>query len=280
MEIKTLESIPLSAIAETFNKSFSDYSIPIRYTDELFKNKIVSEGIDLGHSPGAFVNDELAGFILHGLDTINGVKRVFNAGTGVVPHHRGKFIVSKLYDHIFPVLEKQGYKHHQLEVFEGNEKAEKIYVAKGFVRTRELTAFKGTVKAAARNEVTVSQVQSLDWTEAESFWNVKPTWQNYTQCIVRAPQLHKILKAEVDGAFAGYAVVETTGGRLKQFAVKEGFRRRGVGTALFQHAANEKGEASFINYDVNDTGSLEFFKAIGLVPVVTLYEMAMEYGKK
>src|SRR5690606_30907384 len=122
MEIKTLESIPLSVIAETFNKSFSDYSIPISYTNENFEKKVLSEGIDLKYSPGAFIDGELVGFILHGLDEINGVLRVFNAGTGVVPYHRGKFIIGKLYDYILPVLEKQGYKHHQLEVLEENAK--------------------------------------------------------------------------------------------------------------------------------------------------------------
>jgi ribosomal protein S18 acetylase RimI-like enzyme len=277
MEIKTLESLPLSAIAETFNKSFSDYSLPISYTDEQFKNKVIAEGIDLRFSSGAFINNELVGFILNGIDTINGSKLVFNAGTGVVPQQRGKFIVGKLYDYILPVLAEQGFRYHQLEVVEGNEKAEKIYAGKGFSRTRKLTAFKGIVKSAGKNDVTVTVVPSLNWAEAESFWNVKPTWQNNTQCILRAPLMHKILKAEVDGVFAGYAVADVSSGRLKQFAVKKEYRRRGIGTALFKHAANERDEVSFINFDVSDAGSLAFFKALGLEPVVNLYEMTMQH---
>lgn len=279
MEIITLQNTPLPVIAKTFNESFADYNIPIRYSDKQFENKILSEGINLNYSPGAFINGKLAGFILNGIDIIRNVKQVFNAGTGVVPQHRGKFIVGELYDFILPVLAQLGYKYHLLEVVEGNEKAERIYAGKGFSRTRKLTAFKGIVSPAAGNNVAITEVPALDWAEAESFWNVKPTWQNNIQCILRAPQLHKIYKAEMDGVFAGYVVADINSGRLKQFAVKEDYRRRGIGTSLLKYAANEKGEVSFINFDVSDTGSLDFFKAVGLVPVVNLYEMAMQYTK-
>jgi ribosomal protein S18 acetylase RimI-like enzyme len=277
MEIKTLESLPLPSIAKTFNEAFSDYNIPISYTDENFENKILSEGIDLKYSPGAFVNGELVGFILHGLDKIKGQLKVFNAGTGVVPEYRGKRILDKLYDFMSPILAEKGYYHHQLEVLESNSKAEKIYVAKGFTRTRKVTAFKGVVAPVDNRNVSIKEVTTLNWPEAESFWNMQPTWQNYTQCILRAPSLHKIFVAEVDGTFAGYAVADSTNGRLKQFAVKGEFRRRGIGKALFTHAANEKGEVSFINFDESDKQSLAFFESVGLKPIISLYEMEMQY---
>jgi ribosomal protein S18 acetylase RimI-like enzyme len=277
MEIKTLEGMPLLSIAKTFNKAFSDYSIPISYTDENFENKIISEGIDLTYSPGAFVDGELVGFILHGLDKISGELKVFNAGTGVVPVHRGKRVVDKLYDYILPILAEKGYYQHQLEVLESNEKAEKIYEAKGFKRVRTVNAYKGIIIPKNYSGFNIRKVTSLNWAEAESFWNVQPTWQNYTQCILRAPHLHKIIEAEINGNFAGYAVTDITSGRLKQFAVKPEFRRRGIGSALFSSAANEKGEVSFINFDESDKGSIAFFELLGLKPLISLYEMEMQY---
>ena len=273
MEIKTLEGIPLPSIAKVFNEAFSDYSITVQYSDTNFGYKILSEGIDLKSSPAAFIDGQLAGFILHGLDTINGQLRVFNAGTGVVPMHRGKRIVEQLYNFIFPVLAAQGYRHHQLEVLAGNSKAEKIYLKAGFTRSRKVVAYKGAVEKREYKDVRIDEVATLDWDVARTFWNVEPTWQNNIHCIQRAAGNHIIVQATVEKKFAGYAVVDKISGRIRQFAVKQEMRKKGLGRALLSCAANEKGEVSFTNYPVSDSESVSAFTALGLVPVVELYEM-------
>lgn len=272
MEIRTLESVSLLSIAEAFNSAFSDYSIAIHYSDEDFENKVIAENIDLKYSPAAFIDGRIAGFILHGLDEIDGQLHIFNAGTGVIPQHRGKRIVEQLYNHILPMLAAKGYRHHQLEVLENNDKAEKIYTKTGFTRKRKVTSFKGNV-SNIQSGIKIEEAESMDWDKAETFWNIEPTWQNNTQCIKRTLSRHKIFTAAIDNEFAGYAIVDRVSGRLKQFAVKQEYRRRGIGKALFSYTANEKGEVSFINFDESDTESTAFFKALGLVPFIVLYEM-------
>jgi len=277
MEIRTLEGLPLSSIAETFNLAFSDYSIPLKLTTESFENKVKAENIDLRYSPGALIDGKLTGFILNGLDEVNGELKVFNAGTGVVPEHRGKRIIDSLYGYILPILAEQGYRQHQLEVIVGNDKAEKIYSRTGFKRVRKVTAFKSVVTSIPANSFSIEEVDSLDWAVAESFWNTQPTWQNNTQCLKRTLHNHRLLMATMEGEFAGYAAVDTTSGRLKQFAVKPAHRRKGIGRALFSMSANAKGEVSFTNFDESDAESMAAFKAMGFEPTVELYEMTLLY---
>ncbi|MGB1205298.1 MAG: hypothetical protein ACPG5B_06625 [Chitinophagales bacterium] len=72
MEIKTLAGVHTKAITAVFNLSFSDYFIPFSLTEQQMADKMKADKTDLNLSVGAFENDNLIGFILHGKDRING----------------------------------------------------------------------------------------------------------------------------------------------------------------------------------------------------------------
>ncbi|MNJ98015.1 putative acetyltransferase [compost metagenome] len=275
MEIKSLKGIDISSIVEAFNKSFSDYVIKLSFNEENFQRKIDAENIKLEYSPAAFVNGEIVGFILNGLDEINGVKTVFNGGTGVVPEHRGQRIVQKLYDYILPILKEEGYRHHQLEVFAGNDKAEKSYENVGFSRVKEIAAFKGTVAEYAADGIVLKEVKGIDWDVANSFFDIVPTWQNSTSSVLRAIDKLKIVVAYKDNNLAGYVVYDPIAKRIKQFAVKKEERNKGIGKTLFSYVNNAVGEVSFTNYDLSDTKAITFFKELGLNQYFESYEMKL-----
>lgn len=273
MEIKSLKGIDISSIVEAFNKSFSDYVIKLSFNEETFQRKIDVENIKLEYSPAAFVDGEIVGFILNGLDEINGVKTVFNGGTGVVPEHRGQRIVQKLYDYILPILKEEGYRHHQLEVFAGNDKAEKSYENVGFSRVKEIAAFKGTVAEYAADGIVLKEVKEIDWDIANSFFDMEPTWQNNIACILRAIDKLKIVAAYKNDDFVGYVVFDPITKRIKQFAVKKSERNNGIGKTLFSYVNNVLGEVNFAYYDRNDTNAMAFFKKVGLQQYFESYEM-------
>jgi hypothetical protein len=72
MEVKSLENTEISELATVFNQSFSDYIVPLKITIEQLENKIKSDNIKLKFSVGAFENNRLIGFILHGFNFANG----------------------------------------------------------------------------------------------------------------------------------------------------------------------------------------------------------------
>ena len=277
MEIITLQSISLSSLTSAFNRGFSDYAIKFQFTDEDFQKKIISENIIQEYSVGAFEHGELIAFILHGLEDIDGQKRVFNAGTGVAPKYRGQRIVEKLYNYILPVLKNKGYRHHQLEVLDGNDKAEKIYAKVGFLRSRHVISFSGTVAQYSDTNIEIKEVRSLDWTVVKTFCNVEPTWQNSFSAIQRTIDHYTIVEAYYKNEFAGFAIYDPKTGRLRQFGVKKECRSKGIGKSLFAYAGGKIGQVSFTNYDMSDYNSIAFFTSLGLKSGNELIEMRLHY---
>jgi ribosomal protein S18 acetylase RimI-like enzyme len=277
MEITTLDAISTSSMVTAFNRAFSDYAINFSYTHENFQRKIISENIIPEYSVGAFADGELIAFILHGLDEIDGQKRVFNAGTGVIPEYRGQRIVQELYNYILPVLKKKGYRHHQLEVLDGNDKAEKIYANAGFSRYRNVLSYSGVVTSGSIPGIELKEVASVNWDIAKSFCDMEPTWQNGFPAIHRTIDTHTIVTAYREGNFVGFAIYDTLSGRLRQFGVKKEERGKGIGKALFAYVCKKKGQVSFTNYDTNDTEAIAFFEALGLKRGYELIEMRLFY---
>lgn len=146
MTIKTLEGISSQEILEVFNHSFSDYFIPFKLTHEQLVDKMKADRTDLSLSVGAFENDKLVAFILHGFDTINNEKIVYNGGTGVIPENRGAGLTKQMYSFILPLLKKKGIHKLLLEVISNNVQAIKSYKKSGFKVKRTLTCYKGTIK--------------------------------------------------------------------------------------------------------------------------------------
>ena len=70
MIIKNLSSIELSVITESFNEAFADYIMRFTATEEYLQNRWKGAGVDYNLSFGAFINDKLVGFIIHGIDQL------------------------------------------------------------------------------------------------------------------------------------------------------------------------------------------------------------------
>lgn len=275
MEIRTLEGVPVAIIADTFNEAFSDYKIKFTVTEELFHEKFRAEAIKPEYSIGAFDGERLVGFILHGVDVINGIGYVFNAGTGVVPSHRGRRITEQMYESALNMMTENGYTHHQLEVLHDNDKAKRVYLKMGFEDVRMVASFTGTMSLEIPSTITIRQVDTLDFDILALWRDIEPTWQNNTRCIQRAHDRHDFYIAYLNGVEAGFAAVDTLNKRVKQFAVKPSLRNNGVAGALFSYISGKYSIITFVNYDLSDTRAVSLFKKMGLVQENELYEMKL-----
>src|SRR5687768_12381337 len=143
MKFKDLQHVSLQIIADTFNLAFSDYVIPMHFTEPQLIEKLTRDGINLEHSVGAFDGEKLVGFILQGVGQWDGTLAAYNGGTGVIPVYRGKKITQQLYSYSIPKLRAAGVNKCLLEVVTHNKVALKTYEKIGFTATRTLLSFKG-----------------------------------------------------------------------------------------------------------------------------------------
>ena len=127
----------------SFLEAFRDYAVPYSLTLDEFVRKMKHKvHISFAHSYGAFSNEKLVAFIFHSLGPYEGLKMAYNGGTGVVPGHRGHHLPHRLYDHILPVMQRDGLERCVLEVLTENKTALSIYEKVGFRKTKEFLCFK------------------------------------------------------------------------------------------------------------------------------------------
>lgn len=274
IDIQSLENVSLTDLVQVFNESFADYVVPLQLTESLLAAKLQSENIQLGYSAGVFVQGRPVGFILTGIDTIKSVPVAYNAGTGVIPSHRGHGLTAKMYDFLLPMFQKRGLQQCLLEVIQTNPRAVAVYQKKGFTIMRRLVCFKGRVNTTPLPDVITivdGQLHEID----DRFWDSQPSYQHTVAAIQRDAASHRLVKAMVNDTLAGYIVYATATGRIKQSAVAPAYRRQGIGRALFTHVQSmlPDKELAVINVDATDTGSIAFLQAIGLPVMVEQYEM-------
>jgi ribosomal protein S18 acetylase RimI-like enzyme len=187
MEIKTLESVPVAEIADTFNLAFSDYLIPISLTENDLRTKMASENTIPEYSAGVFSEERLVGFILMGID--NNV--AYNGGTGVIPEFRGQNLTKKMYDFLLPKLAQKGIASHLLEVITENVKAIPVYQKIGFEIARTVSCFKGKVTTPKQGIAEIRPIDFPEENEVGDFRDFTPTYQNTSKAIMRTADAHR-----------------------------------------------------------------------------------------
>lgn len=274
MQYLTLDSCTIPQIVDVFNASFADYIVKVNMTRDALLEKMRSENVRLDLSVGCLVDDELVGFILHGYDILEGTPTVYNAATGVVPEHRGKRITQAMYQFIGPTLKEQHIAACTLEVIASNEKAIKAYNRLGYRIRRTLSCYKGR-PTLHDHDYTINTIDHTHFISPTVFWDTLPSWGHDTRSINRALDAHKIITITDESIVLGYAIYTLTG-RVKQLAVQRQLRRRGIGSALLKHIANDCSgiELSIFNVDETCTTANAFLKHADIDFLLNQYEMA------
>ena len=277
MEIKTLKGIDEKRILKAFNQSFSDYFIPFQLIEEQLNSKMIADKVSLALSVGAFENDKLIAFILHGFDTIKGEKTIYNGGTGVIPEKRGLGLTNKMYNYILPFLKEKGIKKIQLEVIAENIQAIRSYEKSGFSIKRTLSCYKGEISISAINHIVVIRtLQEYNWDLMETFWNIYPSWQNSNNVVNELRATNISLGAYSDNQLVGYIIFSPHNKRIQQLAIYKNFRHRKIASTLLQQLIGEYGSTlSIINVDKSDGTVHTFFKKLGFEKNVEQLEMEL-----
>lgn len=280
MTIQTIPDIKPEILLETFNEAFAEYFVPVQVTASQMRDKMLNDGIDLSISVGAFDQGRLIGFILHGSGMIDGLKTVYNAGTGVLPSYRGQGLTRRMYEFIIPGIKEQGYQLSVLEAITENTPAIKVYESVGFKPKRAVHCFRGNIGSSNRaGDWKIAPISLPENEIIQQWWDWQPTWQNSWAAACRMIDQFQVLGAFRREQLIGYVSYHPVKGRIQQVAVHPQSRRQGVATSLVEQASRDCGvPMSVINIDEMAEADLAFFPSLGMEKLLGQYEMKLPIG--
>lgn len=256
------------SLHETFLEAYSDYFFPVYLTESQLEHHIRQNSVELTKSVGAFAGEKLVGMTLNGFGSWNGVKTVYDAGTGVIPEFRNRGIGRALFEFMTPDFEKEGFRQMLLEVLAENEKATRLYEKLGFAPTRELIFFeqKKPFRFKSKNVFEIRELAAPDWELFETFADGSPSWQ-YSRAAIENTRAKKIVLGSFFGEkCVGYAVASRVAGMVSQIAVAPEHRRRGAASQLFtelQKRLEKEKIFRVANVHASIKSAVEFFRKCG-----------------
>lgn len=269
-QYKNLDGVALGQIAECLNLAFSDYPIPIHLNEEELGHFLAADGVDLTRSYGAFCGEEMVGFLLHSFHDYRGCRAVFDAGTGVVPAHRGKKVMTQLFAYAKQQLAQNAVERYYLEVLQQNDKAIALYEKQGFSVVREFSVLRACglpedAKAEAVSFMPASAFESSQAAECHrpepSFEHADPVWQQNPD----AYQVASLGEAEL----TAYCLFAKESGQILQL----GWRNMRDLAQVLQGLLARYPQVTAKNIDRSEGQLLELLSELGFQEVARQFEM-------
>ncbi len=277
MVIRSLKNSSIPQITDVFNLAFSDYEIPFQLTTEDVERKIRQEDLDMDISYGAFDNDNLVGFILHGKRLIDDKLTFYNAGTGVVPKARGQRLTRRIYDQAISDFKNAKYYQGILEVLVDNHTALKIYQDVGFTISRELVNLTGNLNIYPSSEYMVQETDYSNLLESPSNWEALPSWQNHIKSVENTNDQYLYLCVIQNETIAGYAIYQPLRKRIIRLHVQDEYRNQLIGSSILKYISDQYDSTiNFSNIDANASNALGWVESKGFKRNIIQYEMKIQ----
>ena len=200
---QSLQTIDIQQLTQCLNLGFSDYEQSICFTPDSLRYYLTASGVDLSLSFGAFLEDQPVAVILNSGGVYHGQSVVFDAGTVVVPEHRGKKVFSGLFAYTCEQLKKHGIGRYYLEVLQSNHPAVSIYSKKGFSVQRDYSVL--TASGCAHSERDgITAVPYRDFGAFQCSVSVEPSFEHTIHAVREKPELYEVRYLH-DRAYCIYA---------------------------------------------------------------------------
>lgn len=223
MQIKNLGNTNLEDIVDCMSQSFQNYFVKIPNDVNFWANRYNAARVDYNLSFGAFDNEKLVAFIIHGIDIHNARKTAFNTGTGVLEAHRGKKLVDQIYDFAIPVLKENGITKCMLEVIDKNHRAVRVYERIGFNKDRFLRCFKGEFDVETDMHSKAQEVDIDTLKESILRFQKFYSWDHSLDAILKGgPQFKTYLVKNEFNKNIGYFILNSTNNSIAQMELLEG----------------------------------------------------------
>ncbi len=276
MKMITLEGIPISVLTVCFNEAFSDYFMKFNATESYLQKRWKGAGIDFALSAGVMDDGKLVGFIVNGVRNYNGLKTAFNAGTGVIPSHRGNGLTEKMYQFLAPKFSENGIQSLSLEVIQENAKAIHVYEKVGLKISRALNCYTGKIKVevpSTTQDLVFKKLETPEWETFKLFYDFEPAWENRNIAIKTCEELFSFYGVEKNNQLIAFAIIKDANLYIAQFGVHPDYRNQGVGQFLFSHLFSLYPTLKIINVEASATSVIQFIESHGFKNTVNQYEM-------
>lgn len=279
MEIKSLATTSFDELFEAFESAFADYEVQLNKVE--LQAMLKRRGFNPKLSFAAFDEGKIVSFTCNGIGNYNGIPTAYDTGTGTLKDYRGKGLATQVFEYSIPYLKEAGIKEYLLEVLQHNTGAVSVYRKIGFEVTREFNYF-GLENNSVRSKSkaidfphTLQPVNINEYNSIPGFWDFSPSWQNSCESIERAHETFICLGAFTDGKLIGYGIFDPVSGDVTQLAVDKEYRRKGIGSILFQKMLemNEYNSIKIVNTDTQCESITTFLKAYDILPTGQQFEM-------
>lgn len=266
-QFRSLHDIDKQQLVACLNLSFSDYEQPICFTPDSLKYYLTASAVDLTLSYGALYEEQLIAVILNSTGIYNNQRVVFDAGTGIVPDHRGKKVFSALFEYTTQELKLHNIEKYYLEVLQSNDRAVAIYSKKGFSIRREYSVLTASGPQCERN-ISIVTSPYEDFKPFPTKHSVVPSYEHTTHTINRNPQLYDVLYLDKQA----YCIYAKRNGEIIQLHYNDLNALKDVMSTL----PHQFPSAMAKNIDCNYPDVIQMLIDIGFKEITKQYEMAMD----
>lgn len=275
MIIRSLENTPIEEILSTLNLAFSDYFVPINFTLAYVNERWKASGVDYSLSFGAFENNTLVGFIIHAINYYGERKVAYNASTGIIPSHRRKGVLTKLYEKAIPVLQENGIEKSTLECITKNERAILAYQKVGFSIDRSYHLYKfNWTKKVIPSRYKVETKNEFLFSDFAQLQNYIPSIENQDHCLEKYKKNLKVMYVLDQSEIMGYLVFHKITKRIHRLGVHEN-NWNTFGSVLF--SGLENGNYNIINIDSKNEKMHQFFRKMKFDNYIDQYDMSFNF---
>ena len=280
MEIKHLGNTSYDELFGAFQQAFSDYELQLNKVELLAMLK--RRGFNPELSFAAFEGDKIVSFTCNGIGDFYGVPVAYDTGTGTLKDYRGKGLATQVFEYSIPYLKEVGIKEYLLEVLQHNTEAISVYRKLGFEVVCEFYYFKSENEQINHNEAkvldfayTIKPININEYDSIHHFWDFKPSWQNSLESIARRLEDFICWGVFIENKLVGYGVFEPMSGDITQIAIEKQFRRKGIGSLLFQKMLeyNKYDSIKIVNTEINCSSINSFLKSKNIEPTGKQFEM-------
>jgi len=263
---------------KAFVEAFSDYFVSFQPTLEQFERRIIDKlHIHPSLSKLAWVNGQIVGFGLHTLNSHEGLKTLYNGGTGVLPSFRSNQIAFRLLENVAYKAAVLEVERILLEVIDKNAKGIKLYKSLNYEERRIVRCFRlrNNLKSDLNLDFQISNSLKPEYSNLTSF---EPGFLDSTEQLKYNLKNEIILEAEIDGTLVGFAIFQPRLGRISQIAVDKNQRGNGIGRSILQKVQKLSSvkELTIMNIPENEVDTILALNSIGFQNDVNQIEMELK----
>lgn len=267
-QFQSLENVNKEQLRQCFNLAFSDYAMPIHFTPESLEHYLSASAVELALSFGAYWEDQMVAVILNSAGIYQDQPVVFDAGTGVVPDHRGKKVFSRLFAYAGEELKRKNIKTYYLEVLQSNSNAIAIYKKKGFSVTRDFSVLTAPdLEKAADSDIAVMPFSGF--VPFPTAFSTEPSFEHTDYTIRKNPALFEVRYVSEQA----YCVYAKRNGTIVQLHYNDLGAMQSVVTDLCGQYPHLMAK----NIDSRHTEVIEMLTRIGFTIVTKQFEMAKSF---